>query len=129
MAQVFPFQPLRYSSKAGDASDLVTQPYDKIPDELRERYLAASPYNFVRLIKRKGEGDEVYKQAADLLDDWIASGILEQDPEPQSARVGVACVANDSRYLDGQLTAIVNFVESLHLPLEVVSDAREIVHL
>ena len=54
---------------------------------------------------------------------------LEQDPEPQSARVGVACVANDSRYLDGQLTAIVNFVESLHLPLEVVSDAREIVHL
>ena len=82
MAQVFPFQPLRYSSKAGDASDLVTQPYDKIPDELRERYLAASPYNFVRLIKRKGEGDEVYKQAADLLDDWIASGILEQDPEP-----------------------------------------------
>ena len=37
---------------------------------------------------------------------------LEQDPEPQSARVGVACVANDSRYLDGQLTAIVNFVES-----------------
>ncbi len=54
---------------------------------------------------------------------------LEQDPEPHSARVGVACVANDSRYLDGQLTAIVNFVEALHLPLEVVSDAREIVRL
>ena len=82
MAQVFPFQPLRYSSKAGATSDLVTQPYDKIPDELREQYLAASPYNFVRLIKGKGAGDAVYQQAADLLDEWIASGILEQDPEP-----------------------------------------------
>jgi hypothetical protein len=54
---------------------------------------------------------------------------LEQDPAPHSARVGVACVANDGRYVDGQLTAIVNFVEALHLPLEVVSDAREIVRL
>ena len=54
---------------------------------------------------------------------------LEHDPAPHSARVGVACVANDGRYVDGQLTAIVNFVEALHLPLEVVSDAREIVRL
>ncbi len=54
---------------------------------------------------------------------------LEHDPAPHSARVGVVCVANDSRYVDGQLTAIVNFVEALHLPLEVVSDAREIVRL
>jgi len=82
MAQVFPFQPLRYSSKAGATSDLVTQPYDKIPDELREQYLAGSPYNFVRLIKGKGAGDEVYQQAADLLDEWISSGILKKDAEP-----------------------------------------------
>lgn len=87
MARIHPFQPLRYTAKAGKASDLVTQPYDKIPDELREQYLAASPYNFVRLIKGKAEPgdddrDNVYTRAAVLLDRWIADGILAADPSP-----------------------------------------------
>ncbi len=54
---------------------------------------------------------------------------LDQDPEPNAARVGVVCVANESRYLDGQLTAIVDFVESVHLPIEVVDDVREIIQV
>ncbi|MCB9383432.1 MAG: DUF1015 domain-containing protein [Bryobacterales bacterium] len=87
MARIHPFQPLRYTSKAGRPSDLVTQPYDKIPDALRERYLAASPYNFIRLIKGKAEpGDDeahnVYTRAAALLDEWIDEGILAADPKP-----------------------------------------------
>ena len=88
MAQIDPFQPYRYTEKAGDPSDLVTQPYDKIPDELREQYLAASPYNFVRLIKGVAEpGDDeksnnVYTRAKAQLDQWIADEILAQDPEP-----------------------------------------------
>ena len=87
MARVLPFRPYRYSAKAGDPSNLVTQPYDKIPDALREQYLAASPYNFVRLIKGKPlEGDDdarnVYTRAADTLAEWIEQGILAEDPEP-----------------------------------------------
>lgn len=87
MAKIDPFQPYRYTAKAGDPSDLVTQPYDKIPDELREQYLAASPYNFVRLIKGVPEPNDddqstVYTRARSLLDKWIADGILAQDPEP-----------------------------------------------
>ena len=87
MARIHPFQPLRYTAKAGKPSDLVTQPYDKIPDDLREQYLAASPYNFVRLIKGKAEpGDDdrnnVYTRAAALLDRWIAEGILAPEPRP-----------------------------------------------
>ena len=87
MAKIDPFQPYRYTAKAGDPSDLVTQPYDKIPDELREQYLAASPYNFVRLIKGVAEpgdddGSNVYTRARTLLDQWIADGVLAQDPEP-----------------------------------------------
>lgn len=87
MAKIHPFQPYRYTAKAGDASDLVTQPYDKIPDELREQYLAASPYNFVRLIKGVPESSDddttnVYSRARNLLDQWIESEILAQDPEP-----------------------------------------------
>lgn len=87
MARVSPFRPYRYSAKAGDPSNLVTQPYDKIPDTLREQYLQASPYNFVRLIKGKPlDGDDdahnVYTRAAVTLADWIEHGILVQDPEP-----------------------------------------------
>ena len=87
MARIHPFQPYRYAAQAGPLDNLVTQPYDKIPDEMRERYLAASPYNFVRLIKGKpepgdGETSNVYTRAAALLDGWIAGGILARDPEP-----------------------------------------------
>lgn len=87
MARIHPFQAVRYTARAGDASALVTQPYDKIPDELRERYLAASPYNFVRLIKGMAEpgdddGDNVYTRAAALLEQWLAEGILAADPSP-----------------------------------------------
>lgn len=87
MARVIPFRPYRYTKQAGDPSNLVTQPYDKIPDELREKYLAASPYNFVRLIKGKAESNDderhnVYSRAAELLDQWIRDGILKQDEEP-----------------------------------------------
>ncbi len=86
MARVLPFRPYRYSSKAGDPSNLVTQPYDKIPDVLREQYLEASPYNFVRLIKGKplpgDDGDNnVYSRASATLAKWIEQNILVQDPE------------------------------------------------
>lgn len=87
MARVLPFRPYRYSSKAGDPSNLVTQPYDKIPDALREQYLEASPYNFVRLIKGKplpgDDGDSnVYSRAAATLAEWIEQDILVQDRDP-----------------------------------------------
>ncbi len=81
MTRVFPFRAWRYSAKAGLPADLVTQPYDKILPELRDSYYSASPYNVVRLVKRKDEAD-VYEGAARTLKDWTAQGILEQDAEP-----------------------------------------------
>ena len=50
MAIVKPFQTYRYSANAGDPARLVTQPYDKISTSMRDRYLAASPYDLVRII-------------------------------------------------------------------------------
>jgi uncharacterized protein (DUF1015 family) len=87
MARISPFQAYRYTNKAGEPFNLVTQPYDRIPDELRTQYLQASPYNFAQLIKGEeqptdDEHRNVYSRAAVLLDEWIADGILEQDPEP-----------------------------------------------
>jgi hypothetical protein len=50
VARIYPFQPYRYTEKAGPLANLVTQPYDKISLAMRDRYLALSPYNLVRVI-------------------------------------------------------------------------------
>jgi uncharacterized protein (DUF1015 family) len=87
VAQIYPFQALRYAPKAGPLGNLVTQPYDKISPAMQARYLSLSPYNLVRVIlgERKpsdSETDNVYTRAAGFLDEWIASGILARDTEP-----------------------------------------------
>ena len=87
MATVKPFQPYRYSAKAGDPAKLLTQPYDKISPPMQARYLAASPYNLVRVIlgeKRDSDtaADNVYTRGAQYFQDWIQQGILAQDPAP-----------------------------------------------
>ncbi len=87
MAQIYPFQPFRYTEKAGPAEDLVTQPYDKISPEMRKRYLSLSPYNLVRIILGETKPDDsavdnVYTRSANYLNDWIRSGVLAQDAGP-----------------------------------------------
>jgi uncharacterized protein (DUF1015 family) len=87
VASIFPFQPYRYSAKAGPAVNLVTQPYDKISGAMQARYLSLSPYNLVRIIlgeKRTSDddSDNVYTRAAACLNAWMANGILEQDKTP-----------------------------------------------
>ncbi len=54
---------------------------------MQARYLAASPYNLVRVIlgERRptdNDADNVYTRAARYLDGWIRDGILAQDPAP-----------------------------------------------
>ena len=87
MATLKPFQPYRYTSKAGDPAKLLTQPYDKINPAMQAKYLAASPYNLVRVIlgerdPKDNASDNVYTRAAKHLEDWIRDGILAQDPKP-----------------------------------------------
>ncbi len=87
MARIYPFQPLRYTEKAGSLDRLVTQPYDKITPEMRARYLALSPYNLVRIILGERRPDDsqtsnVYTRAAQHLNDWTEAGILAFDPDP-----------------------------------------------
>ena len=86
MAKIYPFQPYRYTAKAGPLNDLVTQPYDKISPAMQAQYLAKSPYNLVRVIlgPRTPEdtaADNVYTRAAAFLKQWIASGILAREEE------------------------------------------------
>jgi uncharacterized protein (DUF1015 family) len=87
LAKIYPFQPFRYTEKAGTPDRLLTQPYDKISPAMQSRYLSLSPYNLVRIIlgqrtPQDGETDNVYTRAAGYLSDWIGSGILARDDQP-----------------------------------------------
>jgi len=87
MADIHPFRALRYDLQKVSASQVVTQPYDKITPAMQERYYAASPYNLVRIILGRHEADEnagenVYTRAAAYARDWRAQGILRQDSLP-----------------------------------------------
>ena len=87
MAKIYPFQPYRYSEKAGPLGDLITQPYDKITPAMQSAYLAKSPYNLVRVILGPRQPDDSatnnnYTRASAFLNEWIASGILARESEP-----------------------------------------------
>jgi uncharacterized protein (DUF1015 family) len=87
LASVKPFQPYRYAAQAGDPATLLTQPYDKISPQMQARYLAANPYNLVRVILGETRdsdtaADNVYTRGARYFEDWIRQGILAQDLTP-----------------------------------------------
>ena len=87
MAEIIPFQALRYDPNQVKLEDVVTQPYDKITPEMQSRYYDLSPHNLVRIILGKsGETDtptfNTYSRAAEYFHDWRSAGILKQDNEP-----------------------------------------------
>jgi uncharacterized protein (DUF1015 family) len=87
MAMIAPFRAWRYDPARVTFADVLTQPYDKITPEMQERYLAASPWNLVRIeLGRSQPGDtdsaNVYTRAADSFRDWRQQGVLLQDAEP-----------------------------------------------
>ena len=87
MADIRPFRALRFNLEQVSASQVVTQPYDKITPAMQEKYYAASAYNLVRIILGRPEsGDNtlknVYTRAAGYGRKWRAEGVLRQDSTP-----------------------------------------------
>jgi len=87
MADVHPFRALRYDLRRVAATQVVTQPYDKITPAMQDAYYAASPYNLVRIILGRHEPSDdaahnVYTRAAAGSRDWRAQGILRPDSLP-----------------------------------------------
>jgi uncharacterized protein (DUF1015 family) len=86
MADIHPFRALRYDLQRVSASQVVTQPYDKITPAMQEHYYAASPFNLVRIILGRRESEDntsnnVYTRAAAYGRQWRADGILRRDSE------------------------------------------------
>jgi uncharacterized protein (DUF1015 family) len=77
VARIRPFRAVRYDERrAGPLGSLLALPYDVIGPEQRERYLAASPYNVVRLIL-----PDSCEEAARLFAEWRREGILVEEDE------------------------------------------------
>jgi uncharacterized protein (DUF1015 family) len=87
MSSIAAFRALRYDPSKVALDQVVTQPYDKITPEMRERYYAASPHNLVRIILGRQQptdhsGDNTYTRAAQFFREWRGQSIFVQDAEP-----------------------------------------------
>ena len=77
MVDVRPFNAIRYTSKAGDAENLITQPYDKIDSQMQKEYYEKSPYNYCRLILPLEENK--YQIADQRIVQWMKEGIMAKE--------------------------------------------------
>ena len=87
MAEIQPFHGVLYNTDRVNPADVLTQPYDKITAEMRERYLRLSPYNLVQIELGKeqpGDSDSSnkYTRAHDLYRQWLKEGMLRKSAKP-----------------------------------------------
>jgi uncharacterized protein (DUF1015 family) len=87
MAEIQPFHGVLYNTDRVKPADVLTQPYDKITPEMRERYLKLSPYNLVQIELGKeqpGDNDSSnkYIRARDLYLGWLKEGVLRKSTKP-----------------------------------------------
>jgi uncharacterized protein (DUF1015 family) len=80
MVDVRPFKAIRYTEKAGSLENLVTQPYDKINQDMQREYYEKSPYNYCRLILPLEENR--YETVHQRLYEWLNENVLAKDEEP-----------------------------------------------
>lgn len=81
MVDIRPFKGIQYDKdKIEDMEDVVTQPYDKISEEMQDKYYEKSEYNYCRLILPKEENR--YEMAAKRLRDWLREGVLNKEADP-----------------------------------------------
>ena len=83
MAEIIPFQGLRYNTDKVGGLELVTAPpYDVVSESERYTLYEKSPYNIIHLTSgRDVPGEDKYERAAASLRDWIKNKILILDEE------------------------------------------------
>lgn len=128
MAGIKPFRGVRYNpERFEDMRVVVSQPYDRIEDELQQQYYDLSPYNIVRIIQGKTEpgdsadGPNVYTRALQYYENWLESGVLVREDRPALyAYEQTFTVGGQSYTRLGVITAVelVDFSEGVILPHE-----------
>jgi len=92
MAVVKPFRAIRYNPhRIADMQTVVSQPYDRIDEDLQAQYYELSPYNIVRIIQGRSLPDDildrpggpnVYSRARAVYQEWLDEGILIREERP-----------------------------------------------
>lgn len=81
MVELRPFKGIQYNKeKIDDMDKVITQPYDKISDEVQERYYRENEYNYCKLILPKE--DNRYEMASKRLQQWMEDNVLKKEEEP-----------------------------------------------
>ncbi|MDR1851697.1 MAG: DUF1015 domain-containing protein [Propionibacteriaceae bacterium] len=75
-----PFQAFRFSPDA-DLNQTIAPPYDVLSDADVAELAARDPHNIVHIDVPQGD-EQRYERAAEALSDWLAEGVLVQDPVP-----------------------------------------------
>jgi uncharacterized protein (DUF1015 family) len=83
MADIAPFRGLRYDlARVADPATILAPPYDVVSDAERTVLETRDPHNVIRLELPRGDGDQKYEHARQLLDAWMMEGILRLDDQP-----------------------------------------------
>src|SRR5262245_41873033 len=120
--KIKPFCGYRCAVPGVDVSAVVAPPYDQIDDAMRERLLAMSPHNVVRITLPKDEGDDDrYQGARRVLDAWVAEGVWAADdraaiyPYQQTYTVGGKTIIRSAFIALGEAT---EYAQGVVLPHE-----------
>jgi len=88
MALIAPFRGLRYNpEKIANLEEVVTPPYDVIDERAQAELLQRNPHSMIRLdlsksVKSEEMTEARYQQSRQLLDEWLAAGVLRRDDTP-----------------------------------------------
>jgi uncharacterized protein (DUF1015 family) len=107
MVDIRPFKAIRYTEKAGGLKNLITQPYDKINQDMQREYYEKSPYNYCRLILPIEENR--YETVHQRIYEWLNERILAKDEEP------AIFLCRQEFRLDGQNCSRTGLIAALRL--------------
>jgi uncharacterized protein (DUF1015 family) len=78
-----PFPALRYDLGRCSLDAVIAPPYDVLSDADVDELAARHPANIVHVdVPRESDGPGRYTRAAEVLDGWVADGVLVRDPVP-----------------------------------------------
>lgn len=81
MVRIAPFRGVFYNpGKIRDLAKVISPPYDVVSADEQEKLYRKSPYNFIRL--DLSQEPDAYAPVAQLLQSWVAEGILQRDAAP-----------------------------------------------
>lgn len=116
MARLRPFRALRFTTAAGELSDILAPPWYEIGTDQRTQLERQSDYNVVELIRPLRARDDrskfvQYARSMERLTSWRREAILAVDEKPAFYRIHVQTGGNSVSYLLGVLEVHADSVE------------------